>query len=497
MKKMLTAVILLFLLIVGSFCYAFADVNQAKEQVVLTPIHIAGDVSAAEGLEILLRNQYESRLHWETVFHPGTNATAETEFTHTFNAVRDTFVQEPRLELNTGFNLYYSHDGQEWNPLNPAYEEMLEDAETGEMVTRTIRLKDYCDYYPLTGMIDLPDGYSIYWNEETHKGWEPSNEPGSDVPGTEAYVADRFQEFFRIPVFSDEYLELHLQKDSSGSMYMSGGGTGAGGSRHYNMWGDSAFAEDAVYFTFHSLRSDGKAADTSLIPGGYGIYKLPLTDAETSSYTETDGMVSYITRIHGVDADGLEMVYPLDPSIRFQGIELTPDQSRILLHTYEKDSYVLTVIDAKTMETLQRLELDGPDREDASFFYYEGDGFFASLLDSRQLLLFTENAKGEYQLELEANLELEENILFFLYETTYLTMDYDGEKLAIAFLIDTEPTRTAFHLAVFEKDGLAYYGQYGSSLGTMPQEYERDYYYTNYEYLCGPEDIRAIQASWK
>jgi len=102
------------------------------------------------------------------------------------------------------------------------------------------------------------------------------------------------------------------------------------------------------------------------------------------------------------------------------------------------------------------------------------------------------------------------DILFWVYDSANLQMSYDpsARRLAIVMLMDENPTRTAFYLAVFEPSGLAYYGTYFSSLGAAPlgegspsADSALDLYgrYGEYdaEYLCTPAGSSPLSICWK
>ena len=84
--------------------------------------------------------------------------------------------------------------------------------------------------------------------------------------------------------------------------------------------------------------------DLSLIPGGYGIYKLPY-DRERDVFLSGE----------------LEMVYALDPALHYVDMHLSPDGQKLLLEREERS------VMAADSEAFAQLVPEPDDEEE----YYE------------------------------------------------------------------------------------------------------------------------------
>jgi hypothetical protein len=99
------------------------------------------------------------------------------------------------------------------------------------------------------------------------------------------------------------------------------------------------------------------------------------------------------------------------------------------------------------------------------------------------------NDAGGYNLRFTAEITNREDPLYL---GTGAVMDYDGRRLVVAGFLEDGPRRYPscdFYLAVYDKSGLAYYGEYASSLSTghAPKKY--------YD-RCLPVDYEPITVCW-
>ena len=224
--------------------------------------------------------------------------------------------------------------------------------------------------------------------------------------------------------------------------------------------------------------------DTSLIPGGYGIYCLPYS---MDYSTDPDGMAV-------PDPEGLAMVYPLDPNAQLLDLTLSQDGERLLLQTKEEDRFVLTVIDLSTLDTLQRLELDWGE-ESWGYWLYPGDGFLVLLLSGDRIFVLDELESGCYeQVFTTPYPDFDEFGIDLWWSTSTTVMDYDYEEGRLAILWLLEDPDYYFNscdlmLLVLDDGGTAYLGRYGSSLsvGALPDVYRSN---------CFPMDSDPLSIQW-
>ena len=202
--------------------------------------------------------------------------------------------------------------------------------------------------------------------------------------------------------------------------------------------------------------------DTSELQDGYGIYRLPYH----MEYNEGQKEVTVI------DADNLEMVYPLVPGIDIAYLSLNTAQTCLYLHTVEDGTYFITVIDLSSMEQMQKLELIHFDDEPYWTIVDQDDFIVIEFNNTLELAVISKAESGELTLEYICPMRPEGVDTFFLYNTA---VDFDGERLVMAQQLEIEfsnepdyrdRTSCGLQVMVYEKDGLAFMGEYTSSLDT-------------------------------
>ncbi|NLC43596.1 MAG: hypothetical protein GX783_04875, partial [Clostridiales bacterium] len=452
-----------------------------RDQVTITENVKFGDVSATAGLEVLARTHYNHHLYWDTSYQTDKKS-AQTNYQFFHNqAYNNPPIPMERFGVQMQNGIEYGfHFTQQEEQLGiaAAYKELFDRTPTGTEGSTTIRLKDYYDFYPLLVTLTMP-GNILVWESDLYI--DPAPEPG-----TEEYIIETFRNFFRIPVLEDETVEISITKNADGSMNSSG--SGSTDSDAFYIWTLSALTDDTCYFTFNPHTNNGNVVDTSLIPGGYGIYCLPYSQDRIVK----DGM-----NISGILIDELSMVYSLNPEDRVFDLYVNPDQTKLLLLTEENNICVLTVIDMETMKPLQRLELADLGEEDSVWNTYYYDDFFALYLSGNQLAVVDINEDKEYEHQFTVNLTDEAEEGYFPRISAVAVMDWDGKNLVVSDFLSNSyrwsnmdsPRYCSFYLAVYDESGLLYYGEYLSSLDAGND-------LNNYANSCRSIDYSPLSVKW-
>lgn len=467
MKK---ATILMALVLLLSICgvgVLAADVFEAHDQVVLTEQVIYGDRSKANGLTAQINSQYQNKIFWNTTLVLSEATQSRSEYSFSAKRMRENYPEEysglrfsNRASGGVDFDLEAPQDG-----LWLAYKELYDETGPGQEKGKDILLKDYIDYYPMTITLDFPN--ARYGAE----AWESFE--GMDVtPGSEAYAIQVLRDHLKIPVLEDEHYGIHVRKREDGTQGGWGGGTSQYGDG-YNMWDYSVLADDACYFTFSTLSDDGKIADISQLPDGYGIYRLPY-------HTEYDELRKEEVSI--IDADSLEMVYPLTPGIDLSSLSINEEQTCLYLHAVEDGKYSITVIELSTMRVLQKLDVLDVDEESAWGLCDQDDFMVIEFYHTQELAVMSKAENGELKLEYICPMMPDGVGSFSMYNAA---MDFDGERLVFCRQIDIEiehgqeyrdRTSCGIQVAVYEADGLVYLGEYKSSLDTGEDWADHSFY---------------------
>lgn len=482
MRKATITMLLLLVLSIGGVCAAAAGVHGPHDQVVLKEATVYGDRKYAEGLDIQVHAAYAPHLFWDTSYETGSESQIETEFLFSAMGIYEQIPSEHQgIVLNNQIDFFYEPSEEEAHGIAKAYQELAETVPAGQERETTIYLKDYTDTYPITVDIDLPGiSTALDWSFQM-------NAPTRDDEKLHEVQRDmlRLQEYFSIPVMEDERYTISVGKDDSGHVTHMGGGITDGDS--FWLEAINTIADDACYFTFDTHTNEGNVVDTSRLPEGYGLFCVTFN----GNYDEEHPIV-----LEEMDFGEPEMVYAIDPNAYIQGLYLSEDQSQLYLLTEEDYKLYLTVIERKTMDTLQKLQIHdwGGDygyvhevhMQEDYWVLWLSDGYLAVLEKSGQGVFsqqfcvpYNTGEAGDYSM------------------SVYAAVDWSGERLAVIdqnypeYTYDTHYKRRSkscgFWLLVYDDAGtMVYAGEYYSSL-------------TPHSRLsnCSPFGMKPFTVSWK
>ena len=476
MRKTLVIFLALVLVCGCGAALAAQAVGALRKDITFQEHIFSGNPAAADGLTVQLNAGMQHKLNWEsTVQFSAQDYRAETSFCFLPAGQAEQPEMSYRgVEINFYRDAYTSGDADAFG-FSEAYQSLLDTLSPGESGYRTIRFADYYDAYPFEFYIDLPGV-----RYETLANWENVSED-SEWPGERAQAA--LGRYFRIPVLVDEYIELGIDKDMDGKGSARSISSVMEGDRFW-MNTESVVTDDACFFWFGNRTDKDRLIDTSRIPGGYGVYMLPYgplaPDSEASAF--------YGGNENEVYTDRLACFFPVDPETRIEHLALTPDKTRLLLHTVENNMYYVTLIDCKTGDTLQKLAISDFEPEDNYVNITETEDFVCIQQTQGRICVLTQDADGLYQLVLLS--EYSPDALYSPVYATVRAMAFDGSRLAIVnndetVLVNydnytkgylagsTEALITpdgayfdncGFTLTVFDQTGVAYSGAYVSSL---------------------------------
>lgn len=475
MKRLLPLLCLLLMLGAAAVCAIGASVASGQDTVVLTPHPLYGDPAAAEGATVSLLAHLDEHLRWDVTYPIGGEAEADYRFSmRQLNFDRDAHYAGIQLYEDFEYGLDTRAAFTDLVGLEVAYYELFRDTAPGTKGTATIRLQDYYTYYPVRIDISLP---GTLWH-----GIDYEDLASNDYVNERA-VWDAFRTFFRIPVPADlPAIEISVTKNVDGSI----GGTGSSGfgtEKSYSLWSEAAYTSDACYLTINN-RYGEKYVDTSLIPGGYGIYRFNYKNVRNEKNTQGNSTFFHPGYETGVDEKSLCMVYPLAQTEHVSAMHITPDERRMLMLSEDPAGAVtLTVIDLSTMETLQRI----PVTEKVWVSLHQEEDFFV-LFYGQMISVYALGEDGLYAHILTAP---QPNYLdkSFSAINTHAAVDFDGESVVFVDLMDEQRYRTLqtsdLCIAVYNAAGLCYYGEYDNSLAVNP--HTSDYGYNVHPIEVGVE----------
>lgn len=464
----------------GAASFTFAAVRGQMADCRITEKTIVGDAAAAAGLSASFGMGLQNQLYWRNVYtYGGADDGAdvqETAFSRKNPFPADKKGPVPYVRLTGYMTSGNALDDILTDPAEgyPIRQELLAQvrqefftAGAAERVqeikralpadgetTQDLKLKDIFRYYPIEG--DLT-GTSI---------WAASLDNAVYASENPAKLWQDINRFLRIPIPETESSGFSVGKYPDGSLnfnYYQGKENCSQQEDHFDFHNIACSTSDAVYFTFNTHTDDGDVVDTSLIPGGYGIYRLPY-DREKEIFL----------------SEKLEMVYALDPEKQYTDIYASSDGAKLFLVSQaarlaavgvKEVQATAEIIDVRTMQCDRREEIVCS--EDAALGYDAGD--YLIFRGLRELCLYTYQ-NGSYKKELMlADVDFRKPALRNLFYDNRCRTAYDGKRLSILgeAELDIEDddntmwlwgTAGTVEVAVLDASGLAYYGTLRSNM---------------------------------
>ena len=267
MRKATVVLFVVLVLALGGTCFAAVKLYHQRDDVTLTERTAWEKKDVLQDLSMQINLVYQDRLRWSTKVSMKNTEEAVTEFESSLAPIYTDIRRYTGLSMDLFLDTAMVQENilqEKTEGVTKAYAQLAETIGANEEAEAEIYLKDYVELYPYSIQLYLP-GTDIYRNPE----W--SNETVKQEQ--ERYVIEKINDFFRIPVLEEERHSISIGKNQQGEIYHTGSGNGE--SDFFYMWTFNALAEDALYITFDTHSRDGVVVDTSLIPGGYGIYRLP------------------------------------------------------------------------------------------------------------------------------------------------------------------------------------------------------------------------------
>ncbi len=451
MKKALALFLVIIIMGIGCLSYASISELSIKDKVEFKETVVYGDKSFIEGVTVNVNTHLNNQLFWNTTYVAGDKPKVDTEYNYSTIPLSTEEKNQGYFDMNISYGDITVDPAVA--PFQAIYNEFEKEIEPGTQETKKFLISDYIEYYPISAYLNPPEDTGFLSSDmivTTNNGVETVLRPLKGL-----------QDYFKIPVLPDSKLEITLEKDTSG--FISHIGTAIPPSDNksdfYSMWTNSVYTHSAAYFTISTETEMGKRIDTSHIPGGYGIYRLPYHIDENNTTV--------------VDDDKIEMVYPLNPDGYVYHILTDQEDENLLLFTVEYGASYLSVIDIETMVLKQKIQLayDKNDSGISSPKVYD-DYIVLTLYENylEKICVITRNEDGVYTQEFSTPLipeEIKDSYTFFWRNYT----DYyawNGKELIMCTILNDANSSIietpGFSLAVYDASGIKYLGTYYSSL---------------------------------
>ncbi len=458
MKKILIFLLAVILAVSGSAAVVAVNINKMSDDVRYHLLEEYGDRAYLDGISVETTLTHDRVLLWENIF----DLSGDTESTLSFRKTGHPYRQPrnmPGLTLMwTDLEYYLDYAGEISEEIKRIAEEV---SRSGGKETVKIRTADYYEYYPLFFALVLPD-FAV---ERPYSRGEENPVPVyctdiSEERGTEIYKA--IADFIKIPVLRDEVREITVEAEYTGNENVEGCSYSSGGSETFEFTSYSAVFSDRCFFSFRNrtVGSDGREGqlvDTSLIPGGYGIYSF--------SYDAKDA-----------DIEGMKNVYPLADDSTVIDLYGDEENDLLYLYLYKNGKYVFDVIDTDTMKSIAETEVfPYSDSADWVYFFTEKD-FSVFVKNDFEIKVIERTADGGYEIVLDFVIPQENG-----YNWTSIPYDaswyYDGEKLIIAVpdegfnSYNGRVYSCLLGAYILNSEEMLYYGRWACSLSEKAEKY--------------------------
>lgn len=457
MKKLIALIFILVPLSFGVITAITVDINKNKDTVTYTEKTLYGDASFANGAVIQTSSTYQNHLVWDSVYTIGEKS--ETDFNFYFNH----HYKNSKIDVTTffldnsvGISLNLNVTAAEQSGLSKLVREIYDSLKYGEEKSTTVKLSDYYEYYPLEINLHL-QSLNLNISEDS---FASGNSLYTVSDQNEKKIYEDIRSFLKIPVIENEYVDVSVHKHSTGT-------TGLGFSYadksadHYSMSSLSVHNENAIYFTIGNRTENGATVDFSHVPGGYGIYVLPYTDAT-------------------VQTEKLALAYSLDENATVTSMKL--HGNKLLLTLTENGISYLETVEISTMTQLQKVKLaDGE-----HYAVYTEEDFIVYVFNDKIVVL--EEKDGLYDIAfITDNSSSDSSKDTYFYFRSSAALDFDGERLIIADNASNS-YECGFRVLVYTAEGLKYFGEYESSLDINSDA-------TSYSSECHP--LGSMEVKWK
>ena len=489
MKKSFVLLLILVVLISGTAYYAQNELLKERDQVHYTEKVLYGDKSVVEGVAVEADMQYNYNLYWNTRYEIGDTPKEDTKYSFYpwgYIEAVDSYPGSLHLVMDNQMRLQVGNDDFEkesYYGLDVAIKEVYDKTAPGTENIVTVYLKDYLEYYNFGLDLRLPDkvggtfyGHYISFNEQELREdlahYEKTGLNKEEAKKLKKYLEalDIFQEFFKIPVMETEVYKIGMTKDENGVVTGMSEASVHGGSAtgdmnfpdmsdvaemdSFGLYTFSVFDAGDCYFSFDPHTFNDNVVDVSQIPGGYGIYHF--------TYDEKGE----------INLNTLKMVYPLDTKFSYEDIKLDHSGKNILLFTSDKENHYLSIIDRKTMTLVDTFTIGEGEAYLDNWVY---DDFFVVRTDKISVFSLGENGRYtkafavDYQKMKETIGSVSKNEYFLNWNSYF---DWNGttlvvvDKVTYADVFMRSTYSCNFYVAAMDETGLAYYGEYDSSLTT-------------------------------
>ena len=455
MKKVI-AFLLTAAIALGFLGYAHASVTASQDDLLVYPAYETGDSAPLQDLTADMTFLCGQYLRWDTSHTFGGETVSEFAFNPDGWYSESPYRAGLEVYLSRGFGA--STAGGGFSISNSEYGALLRAASAGvgdnEHKTTNLRMSDYVNYYMPDYDLTYDDG-ALRCNEQMSLSGLLSGDNWYETP--EEYEA--FFARFRFPVQPEHIVAITVGKDDLRRIVEIQMEPLNGPELYFV----SDVNAHGVWFVpiFQDENGNPLPYDS---PAGHGVYHAPWKVTGSSGYE--DARIDLVTP----DMDALELLIPLDESLRILDMEIDSDSGTVWMLTNEEGSCILSRISLATGETrkTKTLTLD-PNAESIYASFVRDDGYLL-VTGQEQIALVSEADVG--LLLTAADLVGEGNRAAY-YTPHEGSIRFDGENLYL--MANCGHWDGAFWTAIWRQGETVYYGEYDCTL----LRGNDDYYYSS------------------
>lgn len=476
MNKKIWIWLSVLVLSVGAVIGLAVSLTRQQDQVEIIEEFSYGDKTVVEGLTVWARMGYGYQDFWEITHTMGEQGETVVR-TYTWEE-RDQIPSITKSEykefdvMQSGANsTEHTIEGKfsKVNGLDAMVADVAGRTARGTTHQETLKYSDYMEYYPMYMTLFFGDIYSKEGNEYVKMVYDWHLTPA---------FAQAFHRFFRIPVIPESQVTISVTKDQDGKVIAEEMERDS-----ITPWSIMASVETETgwYFGFHD-GGEGRKIDTSHIPGGEGIYYMPVEEENGYRCVRPERLSTVIS------LEEIDYVY---------GLYTDESQETLFVSVWQEDRNLLYIYDLATMEMIQKLDMNEYGALGGIEDVYPFDDFL--LIDSNMYWLLERQESGRYELKFRVpqTLTYEQRVLgrpkgVYLEDAV---IDYNGEQLLIGgwrFGESSEDSqkKDGFYLSLYDETGLIYYGLYKTSLDTGRS-------YEDMWYACEPDGYDNFHIAWE
>ncbi len=469
MKKTLTFFITFVLLSMVTFVCFYNYFSSTENQVLVKETILFGDNISAEGISINTKLDYINHMTWDIDFSPGvyientTENLVDTTSEYMFSTERlglSYIVPSATINIEDIAYKGYEFSSDEFEDL---MKKVADDTKNGETKKEAVDLRTF--YMTIPYAITSAEAY---YNDEFYSFWITQNK-------TNAYdITDVFN--MDAPIDYGEGL-ITVTKDDMGNIlehtffinsldtFTSFHTVGAMTDEYIY----TTFANNISYshYTKNNFIHDSNPDYISIIPSDLKIYKIPYKTDKTKNATQNILDWTVHTNAY-LEVNNMTILYEIDDDKDVSVLELVSnhDGTKLFLFSEESEVIYMTVVDTNSGEEIQKIMIRDKAEQNINSIKV-GTNFIFVLFENNDFVLL-EEVDGNFNLKLTDNLLELESVTKNI-DIDHISVDYDGQRLAIVFY---EQDTYGFEnfLLVYDENGLDFAAKYTNSLTNRKQE---------------------------